>query len=166
MTPRRPIAVWIAQIILVVLIVILCGVTGYTIFHFIVVASRPEISWVPFVFQVVRTLGWIVSLIALFVVAFWGLQKRESYGRWLSLGILLSYWGVCIYAAFHPTPGPLPTFDIDYSNPGERSGALIAAVMWNSGFFILLFELVFGKSVMRFFGKADVSKPADSGTIV
>ena len=166
MTPRRPIAVWIAQIILVVLIVMLCGVTGYTVFQLIAVAGRPEISWVPFVFRVVRTLGWIVSLIALFVVAFWGLQKRESYGRWLSAGILLSYWGLSIYTSIHPTPGPLPTFDIDYSNPGERAGALIAAVLWNSGFFILLFELVFGKSVRRFFSKAEVTKPADSETIV
>lgn len=78
--PKRPISVWIAQILFVffVSIIILA-------FAIAMMTTQPsERSFVGFLFTATVSL----IFIGLFVAAFWAMAARKAYGRWLGVGLL------------------------------------------------------------------------------
>jgi hypothetical protein len=97
------------------------------------------------------------SLAAIPFLAFHGLRRRKAYGRWLSVLILLFWLGSQI--RIHPNPfslgqddcggGPVPCFQ--YSNPAQEQGAREARIAVEGGIIVLVFRLVFAKSVKAYF---------------
>jgi hypothetical protein len=104
---RRPITIWIVQVLFVLLG--LMGLVGTAIGVWQPLANVEQLglstATAQLFLQFVRT---IVLFLPLFF-AFRGLQLRKPYGRWLSLGILVVCWGYVLH--LHPN-----VFDLGQDN--------------------------------------------------
>src|SRR5215469_15938451 len=107
---KRPIAVWITQILLAIVLVAFVGSTIYVCLQIVAAGMRPGIPRSVIVLYGVKALTWNCLFLFLFGLAFLGLCKARSYGRWLGLAFVLLFWGTSLYTSIHPVKGPIPTF--------------------------------------------------------
>jgi hypothetical protein len=160
---RRPITIWIVQVLFVLLGLI--GLVGTAIGVWQPLANVEELglsaATAQLFLQFVRT---IVLFLPLFF-GFRGLQLRKPYGRWLSLGILVLCWGCLLYQ--HPKvfdlgqdnclEGQMPC--LKYSNEDQMAGGRIERVLSHVFLLTLIVRLAFTKSIQIFFeekeGKLD-----------
>jgi len=156
---KRPVSVWIAQILVLVAglpfaILLLLSILGDVMFLaatgltlFSVVAS--------FLLFVAK-----IAFISLFFFAFLGLAKRKNYGRWLSVITISLLIVMSVIGQFIQTSGPLEYYE--YENSAQRFGGIIARIMIYGLFGLLIFRLGFGANTKEFFQRsphADIAEP-------
>ena len=151
--PRRPISIWIAQIVILLF--------GLPLTLLVILVSLREWAWlisndVPmssfalaFGVSILR-----LGVVCLFAFAFVGLVRRKRYGRWLavtviSIMILFSIIGLI----FRPS-GPLPYQE--YENSTQRMGGMFATVTIYGLLGLLLYHLVSSDSVSDFFSPPEL----------
>lgn len=146
--PRRPIVIWIAQIVVLVMGVPLLLISLFTLARDSVFLSESDLS-----FQLV--LAFFVSsalrigFIVFFFFAFWGMQKRRSYGRWLGVGAIGLLILLSIAGQFLRPSGPVGYYE--YKNDAERVGAVFGQLIIYGLLSFFLYRLAFSKKVNEFF---------------
>jgi hypothetical protein len=154
---RRPVSVWIAQILLVILAVVyLYTFAKLIIALWILGADLINSYWV------VVTINAVIILLVL--VAFWGMARRRMYGRWLGVGILSSLFLFSTYAQFFRSSGPLQ-YD-EYENATQAAAGFASDVFMGGLVLWLLLTLFFSKKVNVFFqGSYDASSRSSSADL-
>ena len=143
--PKRPVSVWIAQIILFIATLLMLLSTALTAF---ILASSRTTAALGLLIPIVFTLG----LAALFFFGFWGMVKRRSYGRWLGVAGLSLCLLFSVISQMFPVDGPLQRYE--YKNDAERFGGLIGGAIMFGLFLWLILHLAFSKRVTEFFSPA------------
>lgn len=151
---KKPAAITIVQIICIVFLVMGCAGLCISIWQGIRNGQF---------FSRLFTIGvGIAIVVSPLVYALRGLRQRKPYGRWVALAILLAWLGFNFYQNPNPfrykeirSSGPLPTFEI---KPGEQGGAVIAHATIQIGLAVLILNLLFSRSVKRYFQKEEPSE--------
>lgn len=144
--PKRPVSVWIAQILLL-LVAILYSLPLVMNYDFLWNRNLPP-SYVLtaaalFIFNL------LISSVAL--ASFYGMAKRMRFGRWLGVGMLsLVVIIVAVSALTDPTR---------YANSSQKAGATLVQLYVEGLFIGLVLHLVLSKKVASFFS------PAASGVV-
>lgn len=141
---KRPPTVWLTQSIIIIFALLILSVF---LVNLVMVLSHPGQG-----FSVVRTI--LVSLIMvgfviLLMVAFYGLVKRATYGRWLGVLSLILIWGLLILIQVSRPPGPYQYYE--YDNTAQLTGAIFARVLLHGLILTLILRLSFSKKIARFF---------------
>jgi hypothetical protein len=89
---KRPIAVWITQVLLAIVLVAFVGLTIYVCLQIMAAGMRPTIPRSAIVLYGVKALTLNCLFLLLFGLAFLGLCKARSYGRWLGSAFVLLFW--------------------------------------------------------------------------
>jgi hypothetical protein len=146
--PKRPVSVWIAQIILLlgVLFSALLVVVGALLW-----GKSGTLAVVEFV-PLLISLG----LAAFFFFAFWGMAKRQRYGRWLGVAALSLTLLVSLLGQIFPAEGPLERYE--YKNSAERLGGIIGGLTIFGLFLWLILHVAFSKRVTEFFNSATTTE--------
>jgi len=145
--PKRPPAVWLTQILLALSALLIFVVVLLNLAH----RLRSE---EPFPVAGVIFLCLVVTFIGVFLLTtFWGLAKRNGYGRWLGVVFLLVFWGLVLMGQLFSPSGPYPYYE--YKNNAELVGGVIAAVCTNGLLLLLILRLAFSKKVKDFFAPLD-----------
>jgi len=140
---KRPPVVWIAQILLAVFTALLLFTV---VFDLALVIIHLGTSSVLPAFIVLA----VLMIIAIFFAgSFWGMVKAKPYGRWLGLSSLILVWAFIIFAQVRPSEGPFKRFE--YDNAAQVAGAVIAQILLNGLFLLLIVRLAFARKVGEFF---------------
>jgi hypothetical protein len=84
-----------------------------------------------------------------FLVGFWGLVKRKSYGRWIGvIGMSLLLLSIFIGNVF-PSSGL--SASSDNNRIAESAGAMIASVVFYAVIIFLIYRLAWGRRANAFF---------------
>lgn len=148
---KRPTSIWVAQILLFVF--------GLIFIAPLIVAIKAVFTSgaVASVAGLLLVIVMNLAITALFAAAFWGMFRRKVYGRWLGFAMLsLAFILSVIGQVFRPQ-GPLE--GVDYTSPGQATGAVAAQLLMAGLFLLLLYQIAFGKRVIAFF--APVEEPFD-----
>ena len=89
-TIKRPISVWIAQVFLFITSLLMVALLIVNI------VSRADSLGPPGVFAILVAMLFPLFFFSLFFVAFWGLQRRKRWGRYLATLILLFAWIIAV----------------------------------------------------------------------
>lgn len=148
---RRPISIWIAQILL-----LLAGIPFSIVLFFSLIGDAAFLAANQLTFfSVVGTFVFLIVKIAfvlLFFFAFWGLAKRKNYGRWLAVVAILMIVALSVLGKIIGTSGPIETYE--YTNNAQQIGGIIGAVTIYGLFGLLLYKLALGANVKEFFQPA------------
>lgn len=138
---KRPPSVWITQILLLIFALI------FLLPLVLLVFGGPLL---------VILIGLVIDLgiVALCLVAFWGLVKRRIYGRWLSVVLLSLFLLVQTLGQIFRPSGPLRYYE--YTNSVQATTAVVLQILFMMLFFFLIYRLAFGSAANAFF-----AKPAD-----
>lgn len=126
-SPKRPASVWIAQILMGLITLIYAGIAGM-----IVLNIGPLLS-----LAAIITISVALAVSAIALVAFIGMARRKSYGRWTAIGLL----------ALILLSGSIQVF----IGSGNLLGQLIPALLFGW----LAFVLIRSEAVSRFFAKPE-----------
>ncbi|HQU92542.1 MAG TPA: hypothetical protein PLK77_09610 [Pyrinomonadaceae bacterium] len=141
--PKRPPSVWISQIILVIYSLIFLGALLMTLFalgNLNTGGGAPTLILLAFLF-----FGFFIAILA---TAFWGLLKRRSWGRWLTVGI----FSLMILMSITQTLMCM----VDGTVPAAyRSGQIFGAGVIIVPFAFLIFRLAIGDAAYDFFNPPD-----------
>lgn len=152
---RRPTSVWVAQIL---------------IFIFGLILAAPLAVTVPAIFRhgddvsltsllLVAAVNIIITV--LFAAAFWGMFRRQAYGRWLGFAMLSLAFILSVVGQFLRPDGSFGYNEP--SDPQRSAGTIIAQIMIAALLLALLYQLALGKRVIAFFApdgsSADASPP-------
>lgn len=141
--PKRPISVWIAQI----LMMLYSALFMLPIFLFISMLIAD--------FNLQFLIGFLlVSVVYLLLIgtmqlAFWGMVRRRSYGRWIAVGAICMNLGFSLLAQFARPEGPFEYYE--YENVTQAAAGLTAQLVLIGAFLTLVFVLSFSGKVNRFF---------------
>lgn len=151
---RRPTSVWVAQILLFFFALIFGALLVVTVPA--IMNRGAETSLIGLVLAVAVN----IVIIVLCVIAFWGMFRRRSYGRWLGFGVLLLTFVLSIAGQFLRPQGPLES--VENNNSPSASG-FVGMALIGVLFLALLYQLARGKRVIAFFApdepSADVPPP-------
>jgi hypothetical protein len=144
---RRPISVWIAQIVLLGFALLFSGVVILTVFQALSIGgfSILMISVATVIYGV---------FIAAFLAAFWGLAKRRSWGRVLAIGILSILWLFSAVGQISRPDGPVQY--VEYENSTQRVSGIITGLVLLALLAALPLTLAFSAKVKRFFQEEPV----------
>lgn len=137
----RPPSILITQVILIMIGAI--WLVGGPLF-LLAARSNPAVSIEYVVFGVMMI---VMSLS--FLIGFWGLVKRKSYGRWIGvIGLSLLLLSIFLGNVF-PSSRPLAAYDNNHivGSPG----ATIAAIVFYGLIIFLIYRLGRGKRANAFF---------------
>jgi hypothetical protein len=144
---KRPPAIWLTQFLLALFALLWLFIFVFQLVRMLrgglsegVSIARPIIG-----FPII--LGFVFML----MLAFWGLAKRRTYGRWLGLLSLILLWGIILYTRIYPSTGPWKRYE--FNSPAEVAGAVIGNVLISLLFLIPILRLAFAKKVNEFFRK-------------
>ncbi len=146
--PRRPIVIWIAQIVLVIVGIPFTLVALFTLPRDAVYFAQAGISAqsaLQFLLLIVLRLGFV----ALFFFAFWGLLKRRSYGRWMSVAAIGLFTIISIVGQIWRPSGPMEYWE--YENETQRTAGVFTQVTIYGLIFFFLYRLAFSEKVSDFF---------------
>jgi len=146
-TVSRPPTVWLTQAILALFSLLMLGATALNL---VMLPSRVG-GGAPILAVVA---GFLIPLgfMLLLIVAFWGLAKRKTYGRWLGLLSLALLWAIILLGQLLRPAGPLKYYE--YNSTAETAGAAIAYVFIHGLFLVLIVRMAFSKRVSEFFHRA------------
>ena len=136
---KRPLSIWIAQFIIggMVLLygfIFLGGLTGPQ--------GRPIIRYF-------LGMAFLLALVSIWGIAFLGLIKKRTWGRWLGLVSLIIIWVILTYTQIYPTDGPYKHYE--YSNDIQRAAASSTQVVIQMLFILLILFVAFSKKVAHYF---------------
>ena len=155
---KRPISVWITQIILILLTLTFLAVMGISVTN-LLRSGAP-------LFGILIGAGLNLALIVLFLTAFWGMVRRKTYGRWLSVGSLLFILLISILGQIFRPSGPMEYYE--YSNSTQRMAGIMMQIVLVVSFLTLTLHLGFAICVSAFFssGKNAVIRAAEPSNSV
>ena len=143
---KRPPTIWLTQALVIIFALLILFAF---LVNFVVLLTHLGEE-----FSIVRTLlvyAVMLGVVLLLAIAFWGLAKRKNYGRWLSVSLLLLFWGLLILMKLRRPSGPYQYYE--YDNPAQLAGAVIVQVLLHGLILLLILRLSFSKSVREFFRK-------------
>ncbi len=142
---KRPLSVWIAQIILLIFGLFFLFPPFIFLYILIVAGAPPSTGSV---FAALVGIGIYLGLAAFCFAAFFGLVRKQKYARWLGVGLLsLIFLIIAVIQIVRPK-GPLQYYE--YRNAAELFGAITAQVFMGGLFLFLIFRLAFAKRVTEF----------------
>lgn len=145
--PRRPKTIWITQILLFILGVPLSFVALFGILRYVV--ALIDVETATGALQLYLSILLNIVLLLTVGLASWGLIRRRSYGRWLSVLFVLLLIAFSILGQVYPTNGPLKRFE--YENANQEMGRIFGMILMYGLSGMLIYRLVFGESVSDFF---------------
>ncbi len=143
---RRPPAVWLTQILLVVFTLLMLSVLLLDIA--MLLTRHEELS---LLFPLLVVFAIMFAIVLLFASSFWGLAKAKPYGRWLGVSSMVLVWGLIIFAQLRRPSGPLKYYE--YDNTAQVVGAVVAQLLLHALFLTLIVRLAFARKVSRFFNR-------------
>jgi len=147
-SPRRPISIWIAQILILIAGVPLSIVALFAVLRDVMFIGATQITALTVIGLMLSTI-FRLGLVALFFFAFWGLARRRKYGRWLSVAIVVLMIIFSIAGQVFRPSGPVEYYE--YENSAERVGGMFGAAVVYGLLGLLLYHLCFSDSVADFF---------------
>lgn len=155
---RRPLTVWLTQILLIIFALLWIGVLFLNLMMLPGRLGRGATI-------VGAAVGGsiILSFVLLLLVAFWGLAKRKMYGRWLSLISLIFLWVFFAITQYFPPAGAWKRYE--FNNTAELVGAAIFQACVHAVFLILTLRLVFARKVVEFF-RRDAESPSSESALL
>ena len=147
--PKRPPSVWISQIILVIYMLIFLGALAMTLLG--AASINTAAGGAVIILIALLVFGFFIATLA---AAFWGLMKRRSWGRWLTVGILSLFVLISVVQTFSnvATGG---------GSSAYRSGQLLGAMIFIVPFAYLVFRLATGDAAYDFFNPPE-EEPEES----
>jgi hypothetical protein len=141
---KRPLVVWITQILLVIFALLL--LFTLLINMAMLLTHRSEVSSL---FPAFVAFAIMFVIVLLFASSFWGLAKAKAYGRWLGVSSLALVWSLIAFAQLRRPSGSLKYYE--YDNTAQLVGAIVAQILLHALFLTLIFRLAFARKVGRFF---------------
>lgn len=138
---KRPASVWIAQLILGLFGMLALAGLILGVVYFGSNIDGPMLG--AFALAALFQIFWLLLVLG----AFWGLQKRKNWGRWLTVGILAYF----VIAMFANTILSQP----EGQSSAYRSGYMIGAMLVLIPVGYLIFRLAFGDAAVDFFTASD-----------
>jgi len=146
--PKRPVSVWVAQIILSIVVLLMLLSLAMTIFIiFAGGATSSIVLIIPILFS--------VAVAAFYFAGVYGMAIRRSWGRWLGVTALSLCLIFSTIAQLFPVDGPMQRYE--YKNGAERFGGFIGGAIIFGLFLWLILHLALSKRVTEFF--APVASP-------
>jgi hypothetical protein len=141
---KRPPAVWVTQVLLVVFTLLMLSVL--LLDAAMLLTRRGEL---PSLFPLLIVFAIIFAIILLFASSFWGLTKAKPFGRWLGVSSMVLVWGVILVAQLRRPSGPFKYYE--YDNTTQLVSGIVAQLLLDSLFLILILRLAFARRVGEFF---------------
>ncbi len=113
---NRPATVWLTQRLLLVFALIWLFAL---IFNLLMIARNGASASPVRILVGISVRG---SVVAVLLIAFWGLAKRRLYGKWLGVVSLSLLWLVIVYIQIRLPQGPIKRFE--YNSSAEIVGAI------------------------------------------
>jgi hypothetical protein len=149
--PKRPLSVWIAQILLVIVAVIYCLPLAM---NYDLLSKRN----LPTSYMLTAAALFMFNLLisSLAIASFYGMAKRMRFGRWLGVGLFCLFVIVAAVSAL--------TSPASYSNSTQKAAGTVTQLYIEGLLIGLILNLVLSKKVASFFsrsslGVADVPPP-------
>ena len=139
--PKRPVSVWIAQILLIIFVLIF---SASVLFALLALASSGSFN-----FWILPVILINIVIIFAFLTGFWGMAQRRPYGRWIGVGMLSLMFVMSIVGQIMQTAGPLKPYE--YSNATERMAGFMTQLVMAALFLFLMAHLAFASKVTAFF---------------
>lgn len=139
---KRPISVWIAQILLIIFVLIF---TSSLVFGVLGLLSSPGSFNFGFLIAIVFNFGFVL----VFLAAFWGMAQRRSYGRWTGVIVLSLMFVLTVVSQIAQPSGPIKPYE--YSNSTEKMAGFMTQMVMSALFLFLIVQLAFATKVRAFF---------------
>jgi len=163
---KRPPSVWITQAITLLFLIpfLFGGISSIVRCLFSGASKCPSLG---ILLRAIVVSGGISTIL---FFTFWGLLRRERYGKWLGmmsltllLGLLLISEQSRVIYGYILSGGhvkrAMPAGYYDFSNDAELIGAATFNVLLHLSLLFLIFRLAFAKSVKRFFHNSELPEP-------
>jgi len=148
-TIKRPLSVWIAQILLVVFMLLLLFTLLMDVAMVLTRLNEASVLPALIVFAV------MFAILVLFAASFFGMLQARAYGRWLGLSSIVLVWAFILLAQLRRPSGPFSYYE--YDNRAQVVGAIFAQLLLHALFFTLILRLAFARKVGAFF-RGDATK--------
>ena len=151
-TIKRPPAVWITQILLVIfsLLVLFTLVfdTAILLTHLNEASS---------LFPALVAFAIMFIILVLFASSFWGMLQARTYGRWLGFSSMVLVWIFIAFVQLRRPSGPFKYYE--YDNRAQVVGAVFAQLLIHALFLTLILRLAFAlKSAQIFSSRRNATK--------
>ena len=140
--PKRPLSVWIAQILLILFVLIFSASLVFSLLGLL--SSSAGLNF-GFLFVIVLNIGFVLA----FLAGFWGMAQRRPYGRWIGVILLSLMFVMSILGQIAQPSGPLKPYE--YDNSTQRMAGLMTQVVMSALFLFLIAHLAVAKKVTAFF---------------
>ncbi|MBP7377674.1 MAG: hypothetical protein KA956_14475 [Pyrinomonadaceae bacterium] len=140
--PKRPLSVWIAQILLLIFTLVFSASIVVAVVSLFGSGAAPNIG---FLMAIVLNIGIVLA----FLAGFWGMSQRKPYGRWIGVGMLSLMIVMSILGQIMQPDGPLKPYE--YDNSMQRWSAGATQVVMGVLFLSLIAYLAFATRVTDFF---------------
>jgi hypothetical protein len=147
--PRKPISVWIGQIVIALAWLFFTGTYVYYAAltwpaGITSISSQPEaLAW--FLGRTVVTIA-AIAFVAWTIVL---ISRRSPFGRWFGLLLLVLLFAGSVYGALNPRSSALLP-----SNDAERAGYLMGQALVFGLFLVLLWRFGFSRASRAFFARS------------
>jgi hypothetical protein len=141
----RPVSVWITQILFAIFICVWTFGLFYSLSRFRNPMQVPLLQWFGLIFLII----FVLILISVLSVSFWGLAKRKPFARWLAVGILGFIFMATLFGQLTSPSGPFHYKE--YANTNQFIGGMIGTFLFYGLHFSLIFSLAKSEKVSRFF---------------
>jgi hypothetical protein len=154
---RKPISVWIGQILIALVGLIFGGGLIYGSQWPVIIrliwagANSPA--------MLVISGGVLAAKLAALAFVAWTvvlISKRSPLGRWLGLLCLALVLAVLVYAALHPSSSPY----VSYDNDAQRFGAAIGQLAVLAACVVLMIHFGFSSASKAYFAGVNADKPS------
>src|SRR6185369_4394441 len=132
-TIKRPLSVWIAQILLVVFMLLLLFTLLMDVAMVLTRLNEASVLPALIVFAV------MFAILVLFAASFFGMLQARAYGRWLGLSSIVLVWAFILLAQLRRPSGPFSYYE--YDNRAQVVGAIFAQLLLHALFFTLILRL-------------------------
>lgn len=139
---RRPISVWIAQIVLLIFAVMFIVIL-------VVSLAAPANAGIPIAGMLIA-IAINLFLSSLCLASFVGMARRKRYGRWIGVTVLSLFLISVILGSLQRPAGPYSYYE--YSNATQRIAGIATEIVLTGLFLLLILRLAFAKRVTAFFG--------------
>jgi hypothetical protein len=157
--PRKPISVWIGQILIAASGLIFAGFLIYfSILQWPVIirltragANSPAMLVISggVLAAKLAVLAFVASTVVL-------ISKRSPLGRWFGLLCLALLFPVVVYANLYPSSS---SYTLSYDNDAQRGGAFIAQVTVFAAFLMLMVRFGFSNASRAYFSGVNAAEP-------
>jgi hypothetical protein len=154
---RKPISVWIGQILIALVGLAFAGALIYaSILQWPIIIRAAAKNQTILVIASVE-LGAKVAVIAFVAWTVVLISKRSPLGRWLGLLCLALVLAVGLYANLHPSPS---SYTFSYDNDAQRLGAAIGQLTALAVYVMLMVRFGFSSASKAYFAGVNADEPS------